>query len=107
MLSNEQFNAIIEDIRNNVPGDSRALISDNLTTLMANQSASINSINEWEEKYNKEHSLNEELLLTNGKLFQKIGSQTTKPEENIDPEKPKEEKIINITDVINEKGEMI
>ncbi|MCX4254715.1 MAG: gp7 family phage scaffolding protein [Bacilli bacterium] len=106
MLSSEEFISIIENIRNNLNETDRALISDSLGTLVANQQATENKINELNEQHNKDKALNDELLLTNGRLFQQIG---VKPgEENKeDPETPKEEKKIDIKDIINEKGELM
>lgn len=108
MLNNEEFNTIIDQLREKLPEDSRALISDELTTIMANQSSGYSRINELEGEVKKLNEKNEELLLTNGKLFQKLGTPLTeKIEDDPIPHEEKEEKLIDIKDIINEKGEIL
>lgn len=107
MLNNEEFNTIVDQLREKLPEENRALISDELTTIMANQTSGSSRINELEAEVKKLNEKNEELLLTNGKLFQKLGTPLTeKIEDEIIPQE-KEEKLIDIKDVINEKGDIL
>lgn len=107
MLSNDDFNAIISSIRETIGDENSALISDNLTTLIANQTASTDNIATLQDENKKMKARNEELLLANGKLFQKLGSPLSEShQEEIVKDEP-EEKILDINDVINEKGEII
>lgn len=107
MLSNEEFTSIIDNIRNNLNETDRALISDSLGTLVANQQATENRINELTEQHNKDKVLNDELLLTNGRLFQQIGVKPGEEPKQNDPEQPPEETKIKLEDIINEKGDLI
>lgn len=105
MISKEEFETLINNLRGKLDETSVALVSEEL---LATLSAFNNGYDEYEksvEEVEKLKSEKEELLKVNGKLYQKIGFDK---EESSEPEeKEKETEEIKIEDVIDEKGELI
>ena len=106
MLSKEEFEKLINNLRDKLDETTVALVSEEL---LATLSAYNNGFDEYEksvEEVEKLKSEKDELLKVNGKLYQRIGFDkdevVEKKEDNIED---KEE--IKIEDVIDEKGEMI
>lgn len=105
MLNTEQFNEVITNLRELLDETNRALISEPLTGLIANNSAYMTRVAELEKENRKLKEEREELLLTNGKLFQKVTQEKEEIKKEEEPETKEEE--IKVEDVINEKGEII
>ena len=105
MLSKEDFETLINNLRDKLDETTVALVSEEI---LATISAYNNGFDEYEKSVEEVEKLKgekEELLKVNGKLYQRIGfdKDEEKKEDNIDD--PKEE--IKIEDVIDEKGELI
>ena len=105
MLSKEDFEKLINNLRDKLDETTVALVSEEI---LATISAYNNGFDEYEKSVEEVEKLKgekEELLKVNGKLYQRIGfdKDEEKKEDNIDD--PKEE--IKIEDVIDEKGELI
>lgn len=104
MLKKEEYETLINKIKDNVDETQGALISEDLLSVISNYNSALDEI----DKINKENETlkkdKDELLKVNGKLFQKIGFE--KEEEK--PTLPQEEQAeIKIEDIINDKGELI
>lgn len=106
MLSKEEFETLINNLRDKLDETTVALVSEEI---LATLSAYNNGFDEYEksvEEVEKLKSEKEELLKVNGKLYQKIGfDKEDANEEN--KEDDKEEEEIKIEDVIDERGELI
>lgn len=105
MISKEEFEKIIDALRDKLDETTFALISEDL---LATKSAYNNGYDEYEksiEEVEKLKSEKEELLKVNGKLYQRIGFDKEEDEKEEEKEDDKEE--IKIEDVIDEKGELI
>lgn len=106
MLSKEEFEKLINNLRDKLDETTLALVSEEL---LATLSAYNNGFDEYSkslEEVEKLKSEKEELLKVNGKLYQRIGFD--KEEEDDDKiEKDEEKEEIKIEDVIDEKGELI
>ena len=106
MLSKEDFEKLINNLKDKLDETTGALVSEEI---LATLSAYNNGFDEYEksvEEVEKLKSEKEELLKVNGKLYQRIGyDKEDEIEEKKDGMENKEE--IKIEDVINEKGEMI
>ena len=106
MLSKEEFEKLINNLRDKLDETTLALVSEEL---LATLSAYNNGFDEYSkslEEVEKLQSEKEELLKVNGKLYQRIGFD--KEEEDDDKiEKDEEKEEIKIEDVIDEKGELI
>ena len=104
MLKKEEYETLINKIKDNIDDTQGALISEDLLSVVSNYNSALDEI----DKINKENETlkkdKDELLKVNGKLFQKIGFEK-------EEEKPtlveKEQPEIKIESIINEKGELI
>lgn len=107
MLSKEEFEKLINNLRDKLDETTVALVSEEL---LATISAYNNGFDEYTksiEEVEKLKSEKEELLKVNGKLYQRIGFDK-EDEKNKDKfEDDKDEEEIKIEDVIDEKGELI
>ena len=105
MLSKEEFEKLINNLRDKLDETTVALVSEEI---LATISAYNNGFDEYTksiEEVEKLKSEKEELLKVNGKLYQRIGFDREEKEDNIEDVKDEEE--IKIEDVIDEKGELI
>lgn len=104
MISKEEFELLINNLRDKLDETTVALVSEEI---LATLSAYNNGFDEYEksiEEVEKLKSEKEELLKVNGKLYQKIGFDKEEKEDNIEDDEKEE---IKIEDVIDEKGELI
>lgn len=105
MLSKEEFEKLINNLRDKLDETTVALVSEEI---LATISAYNNGFDEYEKSVEEVEKLKgekEELLKVNGKLYQRIGFDREEKEDNIEDEKDEEE--IKIEDVIDEKGDLI
>ena len=105
MLSKEEFEKLINNLRDKLDETTVALVSEEI---LATISAYNNGFDEYEKSVEEVEKLKgekEELLKVNGKLYQRIGFDREEKEDNIEDGKDEEE--IKIEDVIDEKGELI
>lgn len=105
MISKEDFEKLIDNLRNKLDETTVALVSEEI---LATISAYNNGFDEYEKSIEEVEKLKgekEELLKVNGKLYQKIGFD--KDEEDDKEEVEPDEEEIKIEDVIDEKGELI
>lgn len=104
MLSKEEFEQLINKIKEGLDETQSALISEDLLAIVSNYNNAVDSIEEMKTENEKLKSDKEELLKVNGKLFQKIGFEK---EEEPEAEETKEEvEEIKIEDIIDEKGDL-
>lgn len=105
MISKEEFEKLIDNLRGKLDETTVALVSEEI---LATISAYNNGFDEYEKSIEEVEKLKgekEELLKVNGKLYQKIGFD--KDEEDDKKEDEPNEEEIKIEDVIDEKGELI
>lgn len=106
MLSKEEFEKLINNLRDKLDETTVALVSEEI---LATISAYKNGFDEYEksvEEVEKLKSEKEELLKVNGKLYQRIGfDKEEKEDDKFEDDDEKEE--IKIEDVIDEKGDLI
>lgn len=105
MLSKEEFESLINIIKEKLDETTQALVSEDLLGVLASYSNAVDEIASLGEKLSKLESDNAELLKVNGKLFQKIGFEN-EPEEEPLVEEEKEEEM-SIEEIVDEKGELI
>ena len=98
MLTTEEFEKLINSIKEKLDETVQALISEDLLGILSSYYNAIDEIASLGEKITKLETDKEDLLKVNGRLFQKIGFDK---EEEDDVEK------LEIEDVIDEKGELI
>ena len=107
MLSKEEFEKLINNLRDKLDETTNALVSEEI---LATISAYNNGFDEYTksiEEVEKLKSEKEELLKVNGKLYQRIGfdKEDEKNDDKFEDDDEKEE--IKIEDVIDEKGDLI
>lgn len=106
MLSKEEFEKLINNLRDKLDETTAALVSEEI---LATISAYNNGFDEYEKSTQEVEKLKgekEELLKVNGKLYQRIGfDKEEKEDDKFEDDDEKEE--IKIEDVIDEKGDLI
>lgn len=106
MISKEEFEKLINNLRDKLDETTVALVSEEI---LATISAYNNGFDEYEKSVEEVEKLKgekEELLKVNGKLYQRIGFDREEKEDNIEDSKDEEEET-KIEDVIDERGELI
>ena len=104
MLSKEEFETLINKVKDGLDETTSALISEDLLAIISNYNNAVDSIEEMKTENEKLKADKEELLKVNGKLFQKIGFE--KDEEASTEENKEEVEEIKIEDIIDEKGDL-
>ena len=107
MLSKEEFEKLINNLKDKLDETTSALVSEEL---LATLSAYNNGFDEYEKSVEEVEKLKgekEELLKVNGKLYQRIGFDKEEEKEDNKFEDDDEKEEIKIEDVIDEKGDLI
>ena len=105
MLTKEEFENLINSIKEKLDETTQALISDDLVGVLSSYGNAVDEIATLGDKIVSLENDKEELLKVNGRLFQKIGFD--KEEEKPEGEKEEDVEKLEIEDVIDEKGELI
>lgn len=103
MLSKEEFEKLINNLRDKLDETTVALVSEEILATISAYNNGFDEYTKSVEEVEKLKSEKEELLKVNGKLYQRIGFDR----EEIKIEDVKNEEEIKIEDVIDEKGELI
>lgn len=106
MLTKEDFEKLINSIKEKLDETTQALVSEDLLGILSSYSNALEEMASLGEKMKKLEEDNAELLKVNGKLFQKIGFDKEE-EEEVEEEKVDNVEEISIEDIIDEKGELI
>ena len=105
MLNNEEFEALINSIKDRLDETTSALISEDLLSIVSNYTLALDEISKNVEEIETLKTDKDELLKVNGRLFQKVGFDKEE-KEDAEPDDSQEEEI-TIDEIIDEKGEMI
>lgn len=105
MLTKEEFETLINSIKEKLDETTQALISEDLLGVLSSYGNAMDEVASLGEKISKLETDNAELLKVNGRLFQKIGFENEEESEEENKEDDAEE--IKIEDVIDEKGDLI
>ena len=105
MLSREDFETLINSIKERLDETTQGLLAEDFLSIVSNYYMALDSIAEMTDSLAKVNEEKEELLKVNGKLFQKIGFENEEEKAEEVAEEVAEE--IAIEDVIDEKGELI
>lgn len=104
MLTKEDFEKLINSIKEKLDETTQALISEDLLGILSSYSSALDEMATLGDKMAKLEEDNAELLKVNGRLFQKIGFD--KEEEEVE-DKVDDVEEVKLEDVIDEKGELI
>ena len=105
MISKEEFEKLINNLRDKLDETTVALVSEEILATISAYNNGFDEYTKSVEEVEKLKGEKEELLKVNGKLYQRIGFDREEKEDNIEDAKDEEE--IKIEDVIDEKGELI
>ena len=106
MISKEEFETLINNLRDKLDETTVALVSEEILATISAYNNGYDEYTKSVEEVEKLKGEKEELLKVNGKLYQRIGfDREEEKEDNIEDLKDEEE--IKIEDVIDEKGELI
>lgn len=105
MLSKEEFEKLIDNLRDKLDETTVALVSEEILATLSAYNTGYDEYEKSVEEVEKLKSEKEELLKVNGKLYQRIGFDKEEEKEDDKIEEEKEE--ISIEDVIDEKGDLI
>lgn len=106
MISKDEFEKLINNLKEKLDDTTSALISEELLAILSSFNTGFDDYEKMCKDMEKLKKDNDDLLKVNGRLYQKIGFD--KPVENEEAEDEKEdEESIKIEDVIDEKGDLI
>ena len=105
MISKEEFETLINNLRDKLDETTVALVSEEILATISAYNNGFDEYTKSVEEVEKLKGEKEELLKVNGKLYQRIGFDKEEKEDNIEDVKDEEE--IKIEDVIDEKGDLI
>ena len=106
MISKEEFETLINNLRDKLDETTVALVSEEILATISAYNNGFDEYTKSVEEVEKLKGEKEELLKVNGKLYQRIGFDREEKEDNIEDSKDEEEET-KIEDVIDEKGELI
>lgn len=104
MLTKEEFEKLINSIKEKLDETTQALLSEDLLGVLSSYNMAIDEVASLGDKISKLEVDKEDLLKVNGRLFQKIGFDK---EEEKKEEKEDNGEELKIEDVIDEKGDLI
>ena len=108
MLSKEEFEKLIENLRAKLDETTVALVSEELIALMSAYTTGFDEYSKSVEEVESLKGEKEELLKVNGKLYQRIGFDEEKKDDKFnEDDSTEDDEEIKIEDVIDEKGELI
>ena len=106
MTSKEDFERLINNVREKLDDTTSAMVSDELITTLSAYNTGYDEYEKMKQEKEKMQEEKEELLKVNGKLYQRIGFEDK--EEKIKEENKKDDiEKIKIEDIIDEKGDLI
>ena len=106
MITKEEFEALVDALREKLDETTVALISDELLNLKSVYVTAYDEYESMKDEADKLKDEKEELLKVNGKLYQRIGFDKVEDEKQDDTGETEEEEL-TVEDVIDEKGEII
>lgn len=105
MLSKEEFEKLVNNLRDKLDETTGALVSEELLATISAYNNGYDEFSKSNDEVEKLKGEKEELLKVNGKLYQKIGFDDEKEEEkinNVETETP-----LTVEDIIDSKGDLI
>lgn len=104
MMSYEELETLVNEIKGKLDETTGALISEDLLNIVSNYKLGIDEVSRLAEEVETLKSEKDELLKVNGRLFQKVGFDKEEEKEETSGDESEE---LTVEDVIDEKGEII
>ena len=106
MMSYEELETLVNEIKGKLDETTGALISEDLLNIVSNYKLGIDEVSRLNEEVETLKSEKDELLKVNGRLFQKVGFDKEEEEKEEETSGDVSEEL-TVEDVIDEKGELI
>lgn len=106
MMSYEELETLVNEIKDKLDETTGALISEDLLNIVSNYKLGIDEVSRLSEEVENLKSEKDELLKVNGRLFQKVGFDKEEEEKEEETSDDGSEEL-TVEDVIDEKGELI
>ena len=106
MMSYEELETLVNEIKDKLDETTGALISEDLLNIVSNYKLGIDEVSRLAEEVETLKSEKDELLKVNGRLFQKVGFDKEEEEKEEETSEDVSEEL-TVEDVIDEKGELI
>lgn len=106
MMSYEELETLVNEIKGKLDETTGALISEDLLNIVSNYKLGIDEVSRLSEEVETLKSEKDELLKVNGRLFQKVGFDKEEEEKEEETSEDGSEEL-TVEDVIDEKGELI
>lgn len=106
MMSYEELETLVNEIKGKLDETTGALISEDLLNIVSNYKLGIDEVSRLSEEVETLKSEKDELLKVNGRLFQKVGFDKEEEEKEEETSGDESEEL-TVEDVIDEKGELI
>ena len=106
-MTYEELETLTNGMRERLGEENSALVSEDLLNVLSSYKGVLDKIAELTSENEKLKADKEELLKTNGKLFQKIGFEKEEEAEEVADESEEVSTEEIIEDLIDEKGEII
>ena len=106
-MTYEELETLTNGMRERLGEENSALVSEDLLNVLSSYKANLERIAELTSENEKLKADKEELLKTNGKLFQKIGFEKEEEAEEIKDEAEEVSTEEIIEELIDEKGEIL
>lgn len=103
-MEDTNFEKLITQLRDKLDDSTKGRVSEELLAITGQLRGQQEELNTRQKQINKLTDENKELLLTNGKLFNKIGFEKKEEEKDLFEEV---DEIIKIEDIIDSKGNFI
>ena len=106
-MKKEEFEKLVNDVRDKLDETQRALVSEDFLNIMSAYNTTFDEMDRDKYEIAKLNQDKQDLLIANGKLFQKVGiEKEEKKEEKVEKkeEVKSDEEIID--DLIDERGEI-
>lgn len=102
----DEFENAVNQIKEKIGDENSALVSDELASILSEHKATLQTHEEDVKTIDSLKNDKENLVNANAKLFQRLGF-SEKQEPHFDTPKTEEKQTLQITDIINEKGDII
>lgn len=106
MMSYEELETLVNEIKGKLDETTGALISEDLLNIVSNYKLGIDEVSRLAEEVETLKTEKDELLKVNGRLFQKVGFDKEEEEKEEETSEDGSEEL-TVEDVIDEKGELI
>lgn len=106
MVSKEDFEKLVNNLRGKLDDTTNAMVSDEIISTLSTYNNGFDEYQKMQEENKKIKEEKEELLKVNGKLYQRIGFEDKEEKKKEEMKEDKSESL-KIEDVINEKGDLI